>query len=523
MAAAVALAAVLSAARGLRMPPPALRSAPRRLVRRGSGGARADDTIFALSSGRGVCGVAVVRVSGAGSDAVLGRLTGGAPLPAPRRAVLRTLSDGDGDALDEALVLRFVGPASFTGEDVVELHVHGGRATVDGVLEALADSPGVRAADRGEFTRRAFAAGRLGLTEVEGLADLLAASTAPQRRQALAVMGGALERTYAEWRASLASARASAEVLVDFGDDVEGDVADQAADIRAGLDASLRALAIEFRGALADGRRGEATREGVRVVLAGAPNAGKSSLLNALARRDAAIVTDVPGTTRDVLEVGLVLGGLPVRLFDTAGLRRDAADEVEVEGMRRASRAASAAHVVAFVLDASASDAAAPADAFAAVADALGDAPDATLLIVENKCDLGAAGGAAADALKAAKERHPRLAAAVDAAETVRAAATAPGGADALAAALERRVAAITAAADGGDGYEAPAITRARHRERVERALRCLEAVIDDPHLMPELVAEELRSATTDLAAVVGAVDTEQVLDVLFADFCIGK
>ena len=233
------------------------------------GGGGVEDTIYALSSGRGVSGVAVVRVSGPGASAALEALTEGAALPRPRLASLRTLRSG-GEVLDEALVLRFAAPKSFTGEDVVELHCHGGRATVDGVLEALEGMPFVRAASRGEFTRRAFAAGKLGLTEVEGLADLLAADTAPQRRQALAQMGGALQRTYDKWRADLASCRASAEVLVDFGDDVEGDVADESAAIRAALDGRVAALRKDLAAALSDAPRGEATREGVRVVLAGA-------------------------------------------------------------------------------------------------------------------------------------------------------------------------------------------------------------------------------------------------------------
>ena len=488
----------------------------------------AGDTIYALSSGRGVAGVAVVRVSGPSASDALAALTPGKRLPAHRVASLRTLRDAS-DVLDEALVLRFEAPRSFTGEDVVELHCHGGEATVDGVLEALDALPKLRAADRGEFTRRAFAAGKLGLTEVEGLADLLAAKTAPQRRQALAQMGGSMERTYARWRGELASLRASAEVLVDFGDDVEGDVADQSDDIRAALDASVRSLKTELDAALTDAPRGEATRDGVRVVLAGAPNAGKSSLLNAVAARDAAIVSQAAGTTRDVLEIGLSLGGLPARLFDTAGLRvdgeEDSLDAVEVEGMRRAARAAEAAHVVVFVLDAADDDASAVADAFRAIAPVWrrdDGAPAPELVVVTNKADLvdGATHAARVAALRAAAEAEG-LGAVVAAAATVRASATAADGAAALVDDLERRV--VDAFRSSRDDYEAPAITRARHRTHVASCVACLDAVLSDPDLMPELVAEELRAATSDLGAVVGAVDTEQVLDVLFNDFCIGK
>ncbi|KAH8062846.1 GTP binding protein [Aureococcus anophagefferens] len=458
----------------------------------------AGDTIYALSSGRGVAGVAVVRVSGPSASDALAALTPGKPLPAHRVASLRTLRDAS-DVLDEALVLRFEAPRSFTGEDVVELHCHGGEATVDGVLEALDNIPKLRAADRGEFTRRAFAAGKLGLTEVEGLADLLAAKTAPQRRQALAQMGGSMERTYARWRGELASLRASAEVLVDFGDGVGG-VADQSDDIRAALDASVRSLKTELDAALTDAPRGEATRDGVRVVLAGAPNAGKSSLLNAVAARDAAIVSQAAGTTRDVLEIGLSLGGLPARLFDTAGLRVDGEEDswaVEVEGMRRAA-GGEAAHVVVFVLDAADDDASAVADAFRAIAPVW-------------RRDDGAP----------APELAEGLGAVVAAAATVRASATAADGAAALVDDLERRV--VAAFRSSRDDYEAPAITRARHRTHVASCVACLDAVLSDPDLMPELVAEERRAATSDLGAVVGAVDTEQVSDVLFNDFCIGK
>ncbi|CAN0369538.1 unnamed protein product, partial [Ectocarpus sp. 12 AP-2014] len=357
-----------------------------------------EDTIFALATGNaGPAGVAVVRISGPMSAQVLQALTsatslssvtppeasaggdagvtaaaapavvdgGGAgrrlpPFPAARRAVVRRLYDpATGDLLDEALVLWMPGPRSFTGEDTVELHTHGSRAVINGVLDALAGMGAasgmrrVRLAERGEFTQRAYGNGRMDLTGVEGLADLIAADTAAQRKQALKQMGGALRDMYEEWRHQLKGCLAHAEAVIDFGDDEE-DVGGDAA--FAAMMPRVRGLAAEIDRHLRDGGRGEIVRSGVRVAIVGPPNAGKSSLLNLLAARPAAIVSPVAGTTRDVVEVQMDIAGLPVTLSDTAGLREATDDEVEREGMRRARSAVDNAHLAIFVVDATNTD-----------------------------------------------------------------------------------------------------------------------------------------------------------------------
>ncbi|MAN79235.1 MAG: tRNA uridine-5-carboxymethylaminomethyl(34) synthesis GTPase MnmE, partial [Magnetovibrio sp.] len=288
-------------------------------------------TIFALASGGARAGVAVIRLSGPGAAAALTALAPGKPLADPRRAVLRALRDpATGEVLDQALVLFFPGPGSFTGEDVAEFHLHGGPAVVEGVLAALGQVAGLRPAEAGEFTRRAFLNGKLDLTQAEAIADLVAAETSEQRRQALDQAAGALGQIYEGWRARLIAAIAHVEAGIDFADE------DLPEDIdRAARDA-LAALAGEIAAHLDDGRRGERLRAGVHLALLGRPNAGKSTLLNLLAGRDAAIVSETAGTTRDVIEVHLDLGGVPVIVADTAGLR-DSADAVEREGVRRAA------------------------------------------------------------------------------------------------------------------------------------------------------------------------------------------
>ena len=296
------------------------------------------DTVFALSSGAGRAGVSVVRVSGPRASDVFSQMVPGRSGEAPtaRKAVLRKMwspaaadsDDGErGELIDEVLALWFPAPNSFTGEDTVELHTHGSRAVVSATLEALAKLDGLRMAEPGEFTRQAFANGRMELTQVEGLADLINADTEEQRKQALANMGGAQRSKLEGWRQELLGALAHTEALIDFGEDAE----DVTTEALRGAVTKVRELRSEVEAQLYDGGRGEVVREGVRVAILGPPNAGKSTLLNALAQRPAAIVSDVAGTTRDVVQVTLQLGGLPVLLSDTAGLREHTNDPIELQ------------------------------------------------------------------------------------------------------------------------------------------------------------------------------------------------
>ncbi len=304
------------------------------------------DTIFALATAPGRAAVAVIRISGPDAGPALQALAG--RLPRPRRAATRRLRRSDGETIDQALVLWMPAPDSYTGEDVAELQLHGGQAVVSGATEALL-ALGLRLAEPGEFTRRAFEAGRLGLDQAEGVADLVDAETEAQARQALAQLGGALGRRYETWRETLTHALAYVEAAVDFPDEeVPADVAARALPLVGSLIAELEA-------ALADARRGERVRDGYRIALIGAPNAGKSALFNALLGRDAAIVTPTPGTTRDVIEAVMVIGGYKVILADMAGLR-EAGDAIEAEGVRRARAWADAAALRIWVVDGSADD-----------------------------------------------------------------------------------------------------------------------------------------------------------------------
>ncbi|CBS88191.1 tRNA uridine-5-carboxymethylaminomethyl(34) synthesis GTPase MnmE [Azospirillum lipoferum] len=439
-------------------------------------------TIYALATAPGRSGVAVVRISGPEAGSALAALTG-RPLPAPRRAVLTKLRDPrSGDALDDALVLRFTAPASFTGEDVVELHLHGGRAVVSGVIEALATLPGLRLAEPGEFTRRAFENGKLDLTEAEAVADLIDAETNAQRRQALRQMGGALGRLYDGWRERLTRALAHIEADIDFAeDDLPGGVADAVRPVIAGL-------AGEIAAHLDDGGRGERLREGLHIAIVGAPNAGKSSLLNALARRDAAIVSARAGTTRDIIEVHLDLGGYPVVLADTAGLREAAADEVEEEGIRRARDRAARADVKVAVFDATTLPDLDPATL---------DLIDRDTVVVFNKTDLATA-----------TDLRPDLSPILVSART---------GAGLKA--LEEKLTEFSA--DRLAIGSAPSLTRARHRAALTECRESLLRALDAP--LPELAAEDVRLASRALGRITGRVDVEDLLDVIFRDFCIGK
>jgi tRNA modification GTPase len=443
----------------------------------------AGDTIFALSSGRPPAAIAVVRMSGPrtrfGLETVIGRL------PEPRRAVLARVRDpGTGDEIDAGLILWFPGPKSETGEDMAELQLHGGRAVVAAALAALGRLEGFRLAEPGEFTRRAFANGRLDLTEVEGLADLIYAETEAQRRQAYRQVGGSLGRQAEAWRTRLIEALALVEAGIDFSDE---------ADVPEGLVASAlaaaRTLRDEIVAVLADDRRGERLRDGLTVAIAGPPNAGKSSLLNRIARREAAIVTPFPGTTRDVIEVHLDLDGYPVTLLDTAGIRA-AEDPVEQEGVRRAQARASAADLVLWVIDA--------ADVVVGRPEAAADARP--LWTVRNKIDL----------LDSGSQRLP----------------AAPGE-YAVSARTGRGFEVLISALSGfvRDTFmagEDVLVTRERHRAALEEVVGALDRA-QAAGGREDIVAEELRLAARALGRLTGRVDVEDVLDVIFRDFCIGK
>ncbi len=444
------------------------------------------ETIFALSSGAGMAAVAVVRLSGPRSGEVL-RMLSGRELPAARRLSLRRLRDPrDGGLLDEALVAWLPGPGTFTGEDMVELHVHGGRATVAAVLQTLGRLTGLRMAEPGEFTRRAFMAGRMSLMEVEGLADLLRAETAAQRRLALRAMSGASRAEVARWREGLVRALSRLEAAIDFVD--EEDVAAMAL---AGLGQALEELVADMERALDAARPAERLREGVRVVIAGPPNVGKSSLINALARREVAIVADVPGTTRDVLEVRLDLGGVPVIVADTAGLRESARDAVERMGQARARELVRAADVVIVMRAPDVEGEELPAMV-----------PTARLLRVLNKADLlrhgdsPARGPADADVVLSLKEGR---------------------GLDLLEARLAEMARELFAP------VEAAVVTRARQRQALESAVAALRDAMAMENLPLELMAERVRQAVRALERVVGRVDVEELLEHIFAEFCVGK
>jgi tRNA modification GTPase len=394
-------------------------------------------------------------------------------------ASLRRLrAPGSAELLDQALVLWFPGPRSYTGEDSAELHLHGGPAVIAGVAEALV-ALGARPAEPGEFTRRAFLNGRMDLTEAEGIADLVAAETAAQRRQALRQAEGALGRLYAGWAEWLTRLLAHQEAAIEFEmDDLPTDLGDQARQGAAALGAEIAAH-------LADGGRGERLREGLAIAILGAPNAGKSSLLNALAGRDAAIVSARAGTTRDVVEARIELGGVPVTLADTAGLR-EASDEIEAEGVRRALHRAESADLVIAVFAADA-----PPDA-----ETLSKVTPETL-VVANKIDL-----ALPPATLAGLTPLPVSARTGEGLPVLR---------EALAEAAAAR-AGLT---------EAPALTRPRHRAALQEALTRLREAEAAP--LPELAAESLRTALTAIGRITGRVGVEQVLDVVFGDFCIGK
>ncbi len=431
-----------------------------------------NSSIFALSSAPGRAGVAVVRVSGPQAGPALSALSG--PLPRARQAALRRLAFA-GASIDQALVLWFEGPHSFTGEDLAEFHIHGGRAVREALFSALL-ALGLRPAEPGEFSRRAVENGKLDLTRAEGIADLIDAETPAQLRQALRQQDGALADLYEGWRGSLIRALGRAEAAIDFSDDGVGD----------GEFAAARSQATDIieqiQRHMDDSGRGEALREGLRLTILGPPNAGKSSLINVLARRDVAIVSDTPGTTRDVVEARLDLGGYLLSVADTAGVRQTA-DAIEAEGVRRALSHAQGGMTL-LLLDGSAGDprAGLPADL---------PEPD---LIVWNKSDLGGAREGLSISLKTG------------------------AGLSQLIEALTEKVRARLERADSS-----PALTRPRHRHALGEALAALQHGLAAPPDRPELLAEDLRLAMRAIGRITGRVDVEELLDFVFRDFCIGK
>ncbi len=438
-------------------------------------------TIFAIATPPGRGAIAIVRLSGPLAGEALAGLAGS--LPEPRHAALRVLRDPrDGSELDRGLILWFPGPDSVTGEDVAEIHLHGGLAVSASIVDALADMPDLRTAEPGEFTRRAFENGRMDLTEAEAVADLVAAETRGQQTQALRQMQGALGAIYQGWRYRLVRALAHLEAALDFPEE------DLPEELIAGLAPALKAVASEIETHLDDGHRGERLRAGFQVAILGPPNAGKSSLLNALARRDAAIVSERAGTTRDVIEVHLDLGGLPVILLDTAGLR-EAGDDIEEEGVRRARERAAGADLKLILFDAVAG----PDPMATAMAD-----PDC--LVAVNKVDL-------------VPDRTDFSAFAEVPVQAI-SVKTGQGLAD-----LEARLAEWVASRYSASA--APALTRARHRTALEDCRVCLKRAAAAREV--ELAAEDLRLAVRALGRITGRVDVEDLLDLIFRDFCIGK
>ncbi len=499
-------------------------------------------TIFALSSGRPPAAIAVIRISGPRAGEALKALAG--KIPEPRKAAFARLRDPQTlEPIDEALALWFPQPSSETGEDVAELQLHGGRAVIAATLAALSRLEGLRPAEAGEFTRRAFENGKLDLTAVEGLADLVMAETEGQRRQALRQMRGALRARTEAWRERLIRALALIEARIDFSDE-----ADVPEDLIAPALAIARELEGEIAAALADDKRGERLREGMVVAIAGPPNAGKSTLLNRIARREAAIVSPFAGTTRDVIEVHLDLEGWPVTLLDTAGIR-DSDDPVEREGVRRARERAAAGDLVLWVVDAAEADDTSPVipgrrhkrvyarlrRAMAANPESITPAPPTWL--IRNKIDLVMASrrnelrskSIRRDESKARTNEtlgnvvNKRLTPSNESCSTFgeqefNLSAASGEGFETLLTALARHAEGFLA------GAEPALVTRERHRRTLEDALAALRRALK-PELAgrEDLLAEELRVAARALGRLTGRVDVEDILDVIFRDFCIGK
>ena len=482
------------------------------------------ETIFALSSGKPPAAIGVIRISGPRAGEALKALAG--KIPPPRRATLARLRKSDGEILDDALVLWFPAPNSETGEDVVELQLHGGRAVIAAVVGSLSQLSGLRMAEAGEFTRRAFENGKLDLTAVEGLADLVMAETEGQRRQAFRQMTGILGNSAENWRRQLIQALALIEAGIDFADE-----ADVPHDLVAPALRIARSLNGEIASTLADQNRGERLREGLVVAIAGPPNAGKSTLLNRIAKREAAIVSPHAGTTRDVIEVHLDLVGVPVTLLDTAGIR-ETNDPVELEGVRRARERASDADLVLWVVDAASS----MDEQSLPRAKTAGHAPPVWL--VRNKSDLIQNDRIRNEPSDQSNQNNePGLQTNRSLKNMISEKLTEKNEFKFNWNELEFNISAITGdglarlfeqltryAEDFLSGAESALVTRERHRRLLGDALaalqRALETKISDQE---DLIAEELRIAARALGRLTGRIDVEDILDSIFRDFCIGK
>jgi len=439
-----------------------------------------NQTIYSLSSGGGMAGVAVIRVSGANARDCISAMCRQAVKP--RLTNLRKIYHPDsGLLLDECLVLWFPAPGTFTGEDVVEFQIHGGRATIAAVLAALSKIADFRQAEAGEFTRRAFINGRLDLVEIEGLGDLIHAQTEAQRLQALNQSAGAASDVFNRWRGELISVLGYLEASIDFME--EDDVSDYALK---GFRDKLIHLRNDMEKHLGESARGEIIRDGVRVVLAGEPNVGKSSILNYLARRDVAIVSAIPGTTRDILEVQLDLDGIPVTVSDTAGLRHNTKDEIEQVGIARTKLAGSQADLVIWVSVAGMADQADSGDLLTS---------DAERIHVVNKIDL----------------QHS------NAFDSLGVSAKTGAGMDELIELISKKV------ADKFGGREPALISRERQRFALAACVEHLDGALAEEGESLELTAEQLRLAANQLGRLVGRIDVEDLLDVIFRDFCVGK
>ncbi|MGJ8569104.1 MAG: tRNA uridine-5-carboxymethylaminomethyl(34) synthesis GTPase MnmE [Hoeflea sp.] len=439
------------------------------------------DTIFALSSGAPPAGVAVIRISGPkvrfGLETIVGFV------PAPRTAKLATLRDGSGLLLDHGLVFYFPAPASFTGEDVAELQIHGGRASIAAVIDCLSRLPGYRLAEPGEYTKRAFENGRMDLTAVEGLSDLIRAETEAQRRQALGQADGALRALYEDWARRISHARAMIEAELDFSDeeDIPGSVSDK-------IWPTMEELASEVASHLAGAKAGEIVRDGFRIALIGSPNVGKSSLLNTLTQRDVAIVSDVAGTTRDVVEVRLDIAGQLVLLQDTAGIR-DSDEVIEQEGIRRSKAAADSADLVLELRDARLLENNKEIESLT----------DRTTLAVWTKADL----------VSVSEPATPDGAILVS--------SVTGSGIESLLACIAQKIKECQVGAD----EILP--TRTRHQQYLSVCHRELVTAIETITAPTELRTEYLRNAANSLGRITGNVDVEDLLGVIFSEFCVGK